>query len=128
LIILFGAKGLLYEPALEYFTIVLSGTPFLTWAMMCNNVIRSLGYPHMSMYTLVIPAISNTIVDPILIAGFDMGLAGAAWSTTISYIASFFYTIYFFTSKQNSLKVVRKNLLGNWKIILEIFSIGCSSK
>ena len=124
LITLFGAKGALYEPSLEYFTIVLLGTPFLAWAMMCNNVIRSLGYPRMAMYTLVIPSILNTIVDPILIAGFDMGLAGAAWSTTISYLASFLYTVYFFAFKQNSLKVIRKYLFGNWKIIKEIFSIG----
>ncbi|MFT4535859.1 MAG: putative MATE family efflux protein [Saprospiraceae bacterium] len=124
LVTLFGAKGGLYEPTLEYFSIVLIGTPFLAWAMMCNNVIRSLGYPRLAMYTLVIPAILNTILDPVFIAVFDMGLAGAAWSTTISYVASFIYTLYFFVYKQDSLRILKQNLSGNWKIIKEIFSIG----
>ena len=64
--------------------------------MMSNNVIRAEGAPKVAMMVMLVPAIVNLILDPILIIWLDMGLAGAAWATTISYIASAAFTLWVF--------------------------------
>jgi putative MATE family efflux protein len=120
----FGASGLVYEPAYKYFKILLYGIPFLTWAMMSNTVIRAEGYPKTSMVVLLIPALMNLILDPILIIYFDMGIEGAAWATTISFIACGLYAAHFFVFGKSELKIDKKNLRFDRKILGEIASLG----
>ncbi|MEM7370413.1 MAG: MATE family efflux transporter [Bacteroidota bacterium] len=120
----FGGKGGVLQPAREYFEILLYGVPFLAWAMMSNNVIRAVGFPRVAMFTLITPAIANIILDPIFIVGLDMGIKGAAWATTISYIASATYATWFFVSGKSDLKLSTDHLAPDWPIIREIASIG----
>ena len=42
------------------------------------------------MLCTLVGAIINTILDPLFIFGFDMGMAGAAWATIIGQIVSGF--------------------------------------
>ncbi|WP_339922606.1 MATE family efflux transporter [uncultured Cyclobacterium sp.] len=121
---LFGGKGDVLEPAKDYFNIILIGIPFMAWAMMCNNVIRAEGYPKVAMYTLIVPAVFNIILDPILIVWFDMGLEGAAWATTISYMASAGYSLWFFIFGKSSMKMSIGRIKPNLKITNEIASLG----
>jgi putative MATE family efflux protein len=121
---LFGGKGEVLEPSKDYFGIILIGIPFLAWAMMSNNVIRAEGYPKVAMYTLIVPAIFNIILDPIFIVVLDMGLKGAAWATTISYMASAFYTVWFFVFGKSSMRVKAEWLKPNLNIATEISSLG----
>ena len=97
---LFGSNTEIDPMATTYFHILLLGVPFLAWAMMSNNVIRAEGKPKIAMLTLVIPAVANIILDPILIYYLDMGIAGAAWATTIGYISSGLYTLWFFFDRK----------------------------
>ncbi|HSI77260.1 MAG TPA: MATE family efflux transporter [Lunatimonas sp.] len=120
----FGGKGDVLAPAQEYFQVILYGVPFLAWAMMSNNVIRAEGYPKMAMYTLIVPALVNIILDPIFIVGLDMGLEGAAWATTISYIASAVYTVWFFIFGKSSMKIKADWIRPNFKIAKEISVLG----
>ncbi len=122
---IFGAKGEILAPATTYFEIILIGIPFLAFAMMSNNVMRAEGAPKMAMMTMLIPAVVNLILDPILIAGFNMGMAGAAWATSISYIGSAAYGVYwFFFSKKSDMQLSWAKLQLKWEIVQEIFSIG----
>ena len=120
----FGGKGEILEPATSYFRILLYGVPFLAWAMMSNNVIRAEGYPRYAMYTLLLPAVVNIILDPIMIVVLDMGIEGAAWATTISYMISAGYTFWFFVKGKSQLKFNLNRIRPNFKIIKEIASIG----
>ena len=120
----FGAKNGITAPAIEYFSILLPSIPFLAWAMMSNNVIRSEGKPRMAMITLVIPAIANIILDPILIAGFGMGIKGAAYATAASYFASAMYTLWYFGSGRSELSLKLENMRPDPKLVQEIFGIG----
>ena len=95
----FGGKGEIFEPAKIYYTIVLYGVPFLALCMMGNTVIRAEGKPKFAMIAMIIPSISNLLLDYIFIKVFDYGMQGAAWATTISYLICFFYIIWFFLSK-----------------------------
>ncbi len=121
---LFGGKGNVLEPAREYFSILLYSIPFLAWAMMSNNVIRAIGFPRMASFVLIVPAIANVFLDPLFIVYYDMGIAGAAWATALSYVASALYATWFFIFKNTELKITTANLIPNFNIIKEIFSIG----
>ncbi|MCB0705786.1 MAG: MATE family efflux transporter [Saprospiraceae bacterium] len=122
---LFGAKGAILEPARVYFKIVLLGVPFLAWAMMTNNIMRAEGAPKMAMLVMLIPAVANIILDPILIIYFDWGLAGAAWATTISYFGSAGFSIwFFFFSGRSELPLSLNALKWRFSILKEISAIG----
>jgi len=121
---LFGGKGSILEPAKIYFNVVLFGTPFLAWAMMSNNVVRAEGKPKVAMMVMVLPAVINIILDPILIVGFNMGLFGAALATTVAYIISAFYVLIFFLRGKSELQMSIGYFRINSLIIKEIFQIG----
>ncbi len=121
---LFGSKGDIMVYAKEYFRVILYGVPFLAWAMMSNNVIRAQGRPRVAMYIMIIPALANIILDPIFIIWLKMGMAGAAWATTISYIMSALYALYFFVRGDSEISLVFKYLKLRFTIVREIFSIG----
>ncbi len=124
ILILFGGKGDILPEARIYFTIVLFGVPFLAWAMMSNSVLRAEGKAKTSMIVMLIPAILNIILDPIFIYYLDMGLAGAAWATTISYIFCALFSIWIFISGKSELKIKSIFLRLKRKIVKEIFSLG----
>lgn len=120
----FGGKGELLTPSSDYFQIILYGVPFLAWAMMSNSVIRAEGHPKVAMYILLIPAVVNIILDPILIVGLEMGIEGAAWATTVSYMVSALYATWFFVKGDSELKPNATYFQPNLPIIKEIAALG----
>ena len=124
LLTLFGANEEIMPYAKKYLNILLLGLPFLGWAMMSNNVIRAEGKPKVAMLTMIIPAVSNIILDYLLILYFDMGIAGAAWATTTGYVLSGLYTLWFFLSGNSELKLSTSELRFDLPIVKEITSIG----
>lgn len=121
---LFGANDEILPYAKKYFNILILGLPFLGWAMMSNNSIRAEGKPKVAMYTMIIPAVSNILLDYILIYQFDMGIKGAAWATTTGYVLSGSYTLWFFLSGKSELSAARKSVRLAKPIVKEISSIG----
>jgi putative MATE family efflux protein len=124
ILLLFGAQGDIMEPAKEYYHIILIGVPFLAPAMAGNNVIRAQGFPQIAMYTMLVPAIVNLVLDPIFIYFLDWGLAGAAWATTLSYFFSFLYAVKFLSGPKNELKISFDHLKLKKEIVHEINSLG----
>ena len=97
----FGGKGAIFEPAKIYYTIVLYGVPLLALCMMGNTVIRAEGKPKFAMYAMMIPSVSNLLMDYIFINLLDYGMEGAAWATTLSYGICFLFILWFFLSKNS---------------------------
>ncbi len=124
LLTLFGANEEIMPYAKKYLNVLLLGLPFLGWAMMSNNVIRAEGKPKMAMYTMIIPAVSNIVLDYVLILQFDMGITGAAWATTVGYMLSGIYTLWFFLSGKSELQLSKSGLRLDIPIVKEISSIG----
>lgn len=120
----FGGKGNIFEPAKVYYTVVLYGIPFLALCMMGNNVIRAEGKPKFAMTAMIIPSVGNLVLDYILIYVFDMGMLGAAWATTASYLFCFAYVMWFFFSKNSELKINWAHLGFDLKILKETASLG----
>lgn len=121
---LFGGNGDILQPAKAYFGILLYGVPFLAWAMMSNNVIRAEGRPKIAMYIMLIPAVVNMILDPVLIVWFDWGIKGAAWATFASYVCSAAFAARFFFLGSSELKIKLSDLVLKFSIVKEIFAIG----
>jgi len=121
---IFGANAEIMPYAKQYFNILLIGLPFLGWAMMTNNVIRAEGKPKVAMLTMIIPAISNIILDFVLIYHFKMGIQGAAIATSSGYVLSGTYTLWFFLSGRSELKFVPDHLTLKFDLVKEILSIG----
>ena len=121
---LFGGRGEVVGPAQEYFSIVLLGVPFLAFAMMSNNVIRAEGFPRVAMFTIMIPAVINLILDPVFIVYLGMGLSGAAWATTISYFSSACFAGWFFLSGRSQMRLNRRYFKPDFGIIKETTSLG----
>lgn len=120
----FGGKGDIFEPAKVYYTVVLYGVPFLALCMMGNNVIRAEGKPKFAMIAMIIPSVGNLVLDYILINLLDMGMLGAAWATTASYLCCFGYIVWFFFSRNSELKINWSHLGFNWSILKETSSLG----
>ncbi|WP_298899897.1 MATE family efflux transporter [uncultured Psychroserpens sp.] len=120
----FGGKGGIFEPAKIYYTIVLYGIPFLAFCMMGNTVIRAEGKPKFAMYAMMIPSIGNLILDYVFINVMDLGMEGAAWATTGSYLLCFVFILWFFLSKNSELKLTNCYFKLRLPIVKEISSLG----
>lgn len=120
----FGGKGAIFEPAKTYYVIVLYGVPFLALCMMGNTVIRAEGRPKFAMYAMMISAAGNLILDVIFINSLDMGMAGAAWATTGSYVLCFIFIFWFFYSKHSQLKIKFVHFKLHRAIVTEIGALG----
>ncbi len=120
----FGGKGDIFEPAKIYYRIVLYGVPLLALCMMGNNVIRAEGKPKFAMIAMIIPSVGNLVLDYILINLLDMGMAGAAWATTVSYGLCFLYVLWFFLSNKSELKISLPHFGLNGSIIKEMSALG----
>jgi len=120
----FGGKGTIFEPAKIYYRIVLYGVPFLALSMMGNTVIRAEGKPKFAMYAMMIPSVSNLLLDVLLINVMDLGMMGAAWATTGSYVLCFSFILWFFLSKNSEMKISWPHFKLQKTIVSEISNLG----
>jgi putative MATE family efflux protein len=120
---LFGGKGSLFSLSKVYYTIVMYGVPVLAFCMMGNNTIRAEGKPKNAMYAMMLPSVSNLILDYIFIYVFDWGMMGAAWATTLSYVVCAAYIGYFFI-RHSVLRIQWSDLTLKWLLVKEMSSLG----
>jgi putative MATE family efflux protein len=120
----FGASVLILPFARDYLRIILFGSVFQGIGFGMNNFIRAEGNPKMAMYTMLIGAITNTVLDPVFIYTFKMGIKGAAWATIISMAVSAAWVLYYYLSGQSTLKMHWYNLKPAWTLIGKILAIG----
>ena len=123
---LFGASADTIGYAWQYFSIYLVGTIFVQASLGLNAFINAQGYTMVGMLTVVIGAVLNIILDPILMFGFDMGVAGAALATIISQAVSAAFTVWFLCSKRSYLRLKASNLRLVGKILWPSIALGLS--
>ena len=95
LLTVFGATAEIMPYAKEYTRIIALGMPFLIVTNGMSNLARADGSPKYSMTCMLIGAVINTILDPIFIFVFHLGVAGAAWATIIGQFCSFIAAVLF---------------------------------
>lgn len=122
----FGASDKTFMYANQYLTIYLLGTIFVQAAIGLNTFITCQGQAKVAMFSVLIGAIINIVLDPIFIFVFDLGVRGAALATIISQGCSAIWVVAFLVSKRSSLRIKLSNLKPNWKIIGSIAALGVS--
>lgn len=98
---LFGASDETYPYSAAYLRIYLIGTPLVMLATGMNGFINAQGYGKTGMFTILIGAIINIILDPIFIFVLDLGISGAAIATVISQLLSVIWVMAFLTSRRS---------------------------
>ncbi len=83
----FGAVGKAHEIGTTYVQIVILCLPVLVLSMSSGALLRAIGAKQRAMWSKMVGAGVNAILDPIFIFGFDWGVEGAAWATVLSRIA-----------------------------------------
>lgn len=123
--IMFGATQEVLQYAIDYTSITSIGFIPFVFSTVMSHIIRADGSPKYSMFSVLIGAAVNIILDPIFIFKFNMGISGAALATIIGQFISFFITLrYVFKFKNITFNRYSFNLYS--ENILKIFSLGAS--
>lgn len=115
LVTLMGAKDEVLVDSVEYLQALAWGFPFLGLAILFMQFIRVDGKPGMSLLVMVSVTIANIVLDIALVVYFDMGLAGAAWATAISYALGFAFALVALTAKPSQLRFTLGS--GSWNVV-----------
>ena len=124
---LFGASDATLPYAVTYSRIYILGSVFVLTVMGMNTFITTQGFAQISMLTTVIGAVINIVLDPILMFGLNMGVAGAAVATVLSQAVSALWILRFLTGKKTILRLKVSNLKLISKVILPCLGLGISS-
>ena len=127
LLLLFGASANTIGYALSYMNIYAAGTIFVQLTLGLNMFITAQGFVRESMFSVLIGAVLNIVLDPILIFAFHMNAAGAALATIISQAVSCFYVLKFLTGRKTALRLRKKNLHLRPGVILPCLALGSAA-
>ena len=121
---LFGASDITYHYANDYICIYLAGTLFVMLGLGMNSFINSQGFAKTGMMTVLLGAVVNIILDPILIFACHLGVKGAALATVISQCLSAVWVLSFLTGKKAILKLRFRRMHLQARLVKEISALG----
>ena len=124
ILIAFGASDNTLGYALDYISIYVLGTIFVQIALGMNAYINTQGFAKIGMMTVAIGAIINIVLDPILIFGFNLCVKGAALATLTAQAVSALWVLKFLFGSKSILKIRKKYLKLDKKIIASIVGLG----
>ena len=123
---LFGATDTLRPYALEYGWVIGLGLPFMMISGAVNSMIRADGSPKYAMFSMVIGAVLNVILDAVFIFVFMMGVRGAAIATVIGQVASFIVSVAYLP-RFKTVRLGRAAFRMDGRVCLNIVVFGLSS-
>ena len=98
----FGASDNTLPYAKEYMTIILIGNVITHLYFGLNAAMRSSGFPKKAMLLTIFTVVFNTILDPIFIFVFDLGIAGAAWATVLAQTVAMILVMAHFSNRNRA--------------------------
>lgn len=123
-ILFFGATEEILPYTEQYIRVILIGIPFLSVKMCSSGILRAEGQAKASMTFMIIGAVLNTILDPLLIFGFNMGITGAALATVISQVVAVTLVVYYFAVGRSSLPFSVSSFAVRLPVMGDIISLG----
>lgn len=126
ILLLTGASEQTLGYATNYLSIYLIGTLFVEISIGLNTFINTQGRPSIAMWSVVIGAMLNILLDPLFIFVFNMGVKGAALATIISQAGSAIWVVSFLISSRASLRLESRYMKPDKKIIGAILALGLS--
>lgn len=119
-----GANADTLEYTCTYLRILAFGGPVILFGNVFNNLIRADGAAKQSMISNGLGTIVNIILDPVLILGADMGVAGAAAATVAGNMVSFLYLLWYVMKKQTAFSLNIRDLSLKKEIVLPVVALG----
>ena len=113
--------------ALEYFTFIIPGIPFYVFGQAMNPIISADGSPNYVMFSTLMGAGINIILDPVFIFIFRWGMMGAALATIIGQIFTAFMSVRYIAFNMKAIKFSRENLSYNPKLMRRYLPLGMCS-
>lgn len=126
LLLLFGAREEVLLYAKQYTSITAIGMPFAMITSALGQMIRADNSPKYAMIATLSGAILNTVLDPIFIFGFDMGIQGAALATITGQIISAGIVLVYF-KRFRSVKLKRSDFSLDKEVVRGIVSLGMAA-
>lgn len=126
LLIQFGASAEVLPYAREFLRVLLWGVLFQSIGFGMNNFIRAEGNPRVAMLTMILAAVLNTILNPVFIFGFKIGVAGSALATVIAQAVASVWVLSYFFGKRALLRLRLRNMRLDLGIVRGIMAIGLS--
>ena len=122
----FGASENTIEYAISYFRIYAVGTIFVQLTLGMNMFITAQGFTKIGMYSVVIGALVNIVLDPIFIFACGLGVKGAALATILSQSCSCIWVLHFLFGKTTTLRIKKENMALKPKVFLPCLALGAS--
>ncbi|MCD8321681.1 MAG: MATE family efflux transporter [Oscillospiraceae bacterium] len=123
---LFGASDDTIVYAESYLRIYIFGVLFSMIVTGMNGFISSLGFPRTAMWTTIIGAVLNLILDPIFIFGFSMGVEGAALATVISQCVSAVWVMHFLIAGKTNITLKLRYMKLKRRTVANVLGLGVS--
>lgn len=123
----FGASENTIEYSVSYMNIYAIGTIFVQLTLGMNAFITAQGFAKIGMLSVMIGALANIVLDPILIFGCRMGVRGAALATIISQAISCIWVLHFLFGEKTQLKIQKKYMKLERKILLPSIALGTAT-
>ena len=111
----------------QYARFVLIAAPFMCMSFVLNNVLRAEGKAMLSMIGLVVGAVINVALDPLMIFTFDMGIQGAGLATCISQVISFSILLVMFLSGRTIVRLRLRSVSRKFAVYRDIIVVGFPS-
>jgi putative MATE family efflux protein len=110
--------------ARRYLRIILYGSPFMMVGFGFSHCTRAQGFPVVTMVSMILGAVLNTILDPVFIFIFHWGVEGAAWATIISQLVSAIWIVAFNIRGRTVIKLRPRSFRPSLGIIGQIMAFG----
>lgn len=120
----FGASENTIRYSVEYMQIYSLGTIFVQLTLGMNAFITAQGFAKTGMLSVLIGAVVNIVLDPILIFGLNMGVQGAALATILSQAVSCIWVLAFLFGKKTHLRIKKEHFHLQAKMVLPAFALG----
>ena len=124
MLLAFGASENTIGYAAPYMSIYALGTIFVQLTLGMNAFITAQGFTRMGMYTVLIGAVCNILLDPLFIFVLDMGVRGAAVATVISQGVSCVWVVSFLRGNKTVWRLKKENLRLRGRVILPCLALG----
>ncbi|HKK96371.1 MAG TPA: MATE family efflux transporter, partial [Anaerovoracaceae bacterium] len=124
----FTTDGYILSNGIIYLRLVTTGSIFVILVMGFEKILQATGDMIHPMIFMLLGAILNIIMDPILIFGLfgfpKLEVAGAAIATVLAQFIAFIYAIYVIKYKEHLVNINIKKYRFNKNIVKEIYAVG----
>ena len=129
LVSLFGGRvnDETFRLAVEYFSWIIPGIPFYVFGQAMNPVISADGSPNYVMFSTLMGAGINIVLDPVFIFGFHWGMTGAAVATIMGQIFTAFMSLRYISCKMKAVEFSRVNLHFHPELMKRYLPLGMCS-